>query len=194
VQTVPDASKNEELDSIIEYFGSMVRQIDSSLLDEWEKMRNPNWVAQEMAETPGQDLHTGPADITKNRKSFALLVRNEIFRIIRALSVQDYENALLLLHPEGVEAINNNWNADRFDSILKEYYSTDHSRICTDTPARSHKHSLIQVDEETDQWKVQQILIDPEENNDWGINFVVDLALSRQYSKPILSIEHIGPL
>src|SRR5690606_18965412 len=35
--TVPDDAKNEELVDIIEWLGELVRQTDSSLLDEWEK-------------------------------------------------------------------------------------------------------------------------------------------------------------
>ena len=38
-QTVPEAARTEELDDIIEWLGELVRQVDSSLLDEWEQLR-----------------------------------------------------------------------------------------------------------------------------------------------------------
>ncbi len=38
-QTVPDAAKNDQLREMELYLGTMIRQVDSSLLDEWEKMR-----------------------------------------------------------------------------------------------------------------------------------------------------------
>ncbi len=41
-QTVPDDAKTEELIDLIEWLGEMVRQVDSSLLDEWERLANPD--------------------------------------------------------------------------------------------------------------------------------------------------------
>ena len=40
-QTVPDEAKTEELRDLIEWLGELVRQVDSSLLDEWERLRQP---------------------------------------------------------------------------------------------------------------------------------------------------------
>ncbi len=51
IQTVPENSKNDEIDAIIVYLGSMIRQIDSSLLDEWERLRDPKWVSREIDDT-----------------------------------------------------------------------------------------------------------------------------------------------
>src|SRR5579863_4816417 len=39
-QTVPDEAKTEELSDLIEWLGEIVRQVDSSLLDEWERLRD----------------------------------------------------------------------------------------------------------------------------------------------------------
>ena len=44
-QTVPDAAKNEAVREMELYLGTMLRQVDSSLLDEWERMRDPNYLA-----------------------------------------------------------------------------------------------------------------------------------------------------
>ena len=38
-QTVPDAAKNDQIREMELYLGTTLRQVDSSLLDEWEKMR-----------------------------------------------------------------------------------------------------------------------------------------------------------
>ena len=40
-QTVPEDARTEELTDLIEWLGELVRQVDSSLLDEWERLRNP---------------------------------------------------------------------------------------------------------------------------------------------------------
>jgi hypothetical protein len=39
---VPDAAKNDAVREMEIYLGTMIRQVDSSLLDEWEKMRDPS--------------------------------------------------------------------------------------------------------------------------------------------------------
>ena len=41
-QTVPERVRTDELDDIIEWLGETVRQIDSSLLDEWEALTDPD--------------------------------------------------------------------------------------------------------------------------------------------------------
>jgi hypothetical protein len=48
-QTVPERIRTEELDDIIEWLGETVRQIDSSLLDEWEALTDPDAVARALA-------------------------------------------------------------------------------------------------------------------------------------------------
>ena len=42
VQTVPVDVESEEFDDLTEWLGEMIRRVDSSLLDEWEKLRNPD--------------------------------------------------------------------------------------------------------------------------------------------------------
>ena len=41
-QTVPDEAKTEELTDLIEWLGELVRQVDSSLIDEWERLSHPD--------------------------------------------------------------------------------------------------------------------------------------------------------
>jgi len=43
-------------------------------------------------------------------------------------------------------------------------------------------------------WRVQQMLIDPEELNDWVAEFEVDLPQSRAAKEPHLRLRKIGTL
>ena len=43
-------------------------------------------------------------------------------------------------------------------------------------------------------WRVQQMLVDPEEHNDWVAEFEVDLTQSRQTGEPALRLRRIGSL
>ncbi|MCZ9339268.1 DUF3516 domain-containing protein, partial [Streptomyces sp. TRM76130] len=48
--TVPDDLKSDDLQDLIEWLGEMVRQVDSSLLDEWEQLANPAVMTAEEAQ------------------------------------------------------------------------------------------------------------------------------------------------
>jgi hypothetical protein len=41
---------------------------------------------------------------------------------------------------------------------------------------------------------VQQMLVDPEENNDWVAEFEVDLVESRKLGEPVLKLRRLGSL
>jgi hypothetical protein len=43
-------------------------------------------------------------------------------------------------------------------------------------------------------WRIQQMLIDPEEKNDWVAEFELDLPQSRAAAEPILRLRKIGAL
>ena len=43
-QTVPDAHRSPDLETIIEWLGETIRQTDSSLIDEWEALSHPDEV------------------------------------------------------------------------------------------------------------------------------------------------------
>ena len=62
-QTVPERVKTDELDDIIEWLGETVRQTDSSLLDEWEALTDPESVARAAAAAAaGEPLAAAAAD------------------------------------------------------------------------------------------------------------------------------------
>ena len=71
----------EELTDIIEWLGEVVRQTDSSLLDEWEQLVDPDLSVVELVET------TPPVrTITSNVRAFRVLVRNAMFRRVELLA------------------------------------------------------------------------------------------------------------
>src|SRR5262249_18448422 len=62
-QTVPDDAKTEELIDLTEWLGELVRQVDSSLIDEWEELRNPS----DNSDAPVQ---SAPMRLTTNIRAF----------------------------------------------------------------------------------------------------------------------------
>jgi hypothetical protein len=71
-QTVPDTAKDDAVREMELYLATLLRQIDSSLLEEWEKMRDPNYRPrgeQREVRPPGAD--EAAADITRDWKAFS---------------------------------------------------------------------------------------------------------------------------
>ena len=186
VQTVPAWAKDEGVDDIITTFGAIVRQVDSSLLDEWERLKNP-YELFEPAPDRDELEPAGSMDITKDEKAFTVLVRNEIFRLVRALARRDWAEAarITAASPE-VEAS----EASKIEKALAPFFQA-HQLIRIDPEARSPKHTTIDRSS-AEAWRVRQVLLDAEEDNDWYFDASIDLVRSREAARPILSLERIG--
>jgi len=204
-QTVPDAAKNEVVREMELYLATMIRQIDSSLLEEWEKMRDPNYQRAETREVRPPGAEEAAADITRDPKAFTAAIRNRIFTFLRGLVNGDYEAALSLLcpaseasptTPEGngsPDAEGQPWTAARLAETLDAYHA-EHERICLDPNARNLRHTYVLPAEDKRSWRVQQMLVDPEEHNDWVAEFEVDLAASRTNGEPAVRLRRMGRL
>jgi hypothetical protein len=85
------------------------------------------------------------------------------------------------------------WNAERLDTFMEQYHASHH-RICLDPNARNARHTYVKVSEDKRSWRVQQMLVDPEEHNDWVAEFDVDLDESRKANEPVIRLARIGVL
>lgn len=191
-QTVPDLSKSDELKAIEVYFGTMIRDVDSSLLDEWEVMRNPKAAGALKELTEQATLLQPPHDVTRDRKTFTVFVRNEIFRFLRALALREYPIALAMVValPEEEKIV---YSAKELEALMATY-DADHARINIDPQARHPSHTTIRVQDQGVAWTVEQVLTDPDGHNDWVMEFTVDMDKSREAAKPVLSLVRIGPI
>ena len=191
-QTVPDTAKNDQVREMEIYLGTMIRKVDSSLLDEWEKMRDPNYQRGEAQEVRPPGAEEAAADITRDTKVFTASIRNRIFIFLRGLVVADYETAIANL-ASPLDADGATWTADRLNKIM-EAYESDHERLCLDPNARNARHTYVTPSEDKKTWRVQQMLVDPKEDNDWVAEFEMDLGESRQLGEPALRLRRIGSL
>jgi superfamily II RNA helicase len=191
-QTVPDAAKNDQVREMEVYLGTMIRQVDSSLLDEWEKMRDPNYLRAETKEIRPPGAEAAELDITRDTKAFTAAIRVRIFSFLRGLVIGDFEQALAhLTSPNDLEG--QPWSAERLQQVLEAFHA-DHERINLDPNARNARHTYVVPSEDKKTWRVQQMLVDPEEHNDWVAELVVDLEESRKRAEPSLQLSRIGSL
>ena len=97
-QTVPDGVKTDEVREMELYLRTLLRQVDSSLEDEWERMRDPDYRPLAAA-ARGEDLRPPGAeaaapDITRDAKAFTAAIRTRIFTFLRAWAIGDHAAAL----------------------------------------------------------------------------------------------------
>lgn len=192
-QTVPDTAKTEPVRELEFYLHTMIRQVDSSLLEAWERLQHPGVAAPEAApelRPPGAEAAV--RDLTRDTATFTAALRNRIFTFLRAWSTDDTEAALETLdRPEDREG--RAWTADRLRQIHDEYLA-GHARLLLDPEARNLRHTHLETAKETGNWQVGQMLIDPDALNDWVAAFEVDLARSREQQEAVLRLLDLGPL
>jgi hypothetical protein len=171
VQSVPMNAATEEIDELIDWLGATIKAVDSSLIEEWERLTHPD------AEVGTTDLAAEVAiDITANRRAFRVMVRNQVFAWVRSLARRRYDEL-----PEGVAPV--------VAEALAEYWA-EHGEIRTDNAARAQL--LVHISEERDRWRVRQTLLDPEETGEWFLDAEVDLERSRSEEQPVLALVRIA--
>ncbi len=179
-RTVPDAARTEELDDIVEWLGELVRQVDSSLLDEWEQLRSgTDEDGAGTGPTP-----TGPPRVTANARAFRVLVRNAMFRRVELAARRDWWALGDLDAADG-------WDADAWREALEPYFE-EHADIGTGPDARGPQRLI--VEEQPGHWLVRQILDDPAGDHDWGFSADVDLAASDEAGEAVLTLTDVGQL
>ncbi|NDL60922.1 DEAD/DEAH box helicase [Phytoactinopolyspora mesophila] len=181
-QNVPEEIRSEELGDLIEWLGELVRQVDSSLLDEWEKLQNPE--ALEGDDAFDAVAADQPRPVTANRRAFMVSVRNAMFRRVELAAREDWA-ALGELDTES------GWDADSWADALDPYFD-EHNDMGIGPDARSPK--MLLVTEHPDRWELRQIIDDPEGDHDWGISAVVDLAASNEAGHPVVEVTDAGRL
>ncbi len=194
VQSVPETAKDDTLREMEIYLAAMLKQVDSSLLEEWEKMRDPNYVARgEQPEVRPPGAEEAARDITRDPKAFLACIRVRIFTFLGALLGDDLETAVALANPEPPPPDETLWTTERLRSALQEFH-VEHERIRLDPEARNLRHTHVTPSEDKRTWRVQQMLIDPEEANDWVAEFEVDLPASKEKAEPVLRLAKLGAL
>ncbi len=193
-QTVPEEFRTEELEDIIEWLGETVRQTDSSLLDEWEALTDPESVA-EAAEREASGAPAPPArPITGNERAFAVMVRNALFHRVQ-LAARDRFDLLADLDTQAaamsVPAVSPSMNAVAWEEALGTYWS-EHESMGWGQEARSPELLIIDKTAGPGTWSVRQVIDDPEEHHDFAIVATVDLDSSDAAGEPVIRTESFG--
>jgi superfamily II RNA helicase len=179
-QTVPDDAKTDELADIIEWLGELVRQVDSSLIDEWEKLTHPD----DGPEAVLAAVRAQPKGVTSNPRAFRVLVRNAMFRRVTLAALRHHDELGELDGADG-------WRSRDWAAALDDYFE-EYDEIGTGPDARGP--GMIVITEGAREWTVRQIFDDPAGDHDWGISATVDLAASDEEGTAVVHVTAVGPV
>lgn len=196
-QTVPEAHRAPEVEDVVEWLGETVRQTDSSLLDEWEALSDPDHAA------PGLSHHEPPPPprpLSRQERPFRVMVRNAMWARVDAVARDDVTGLVRLERaaadrtdpPREVVVGRSVW-----DAALEDYYA-EHDRVLTDGDARGPDLLLLGPERTGEPAgapegttarvrDVRQTLHDPEGHHDWVIEAVVDCDATDESGELVLA-------
>jgi superfamily II RNA helicase len=174
--SVPAAARTEAVEDLTAWLGELVRQVDSSLLDEWEQLAGPD-----SPDSP--EVRPEARQLTDNIRAFTVLVRNALFRRVELAAREAYPELADLDAGQG-------WDEQAWREALSGYYA-EYDTIGIGPQARGRE--LFVLTTEPDRWLVRQILDDPDGDRDWAITAEIDLAASNEAGEAVVQITGVGP-
>ncbi len=170
-KSVPAQYMTEELDDVITWLGELIRQVDSSLIDEWAHMADEDTPVDQA--TVERELAFGvedPTALTANRRAFTIMVRNYFFRLVELFAYEKEDRLADML-----DYLDRDDKPD-WGAAMDDYFD-EYDDIGTDQEARG-KELFSLGDTSGRSWNVRQILQDPEGDNSFQLHGVVDLDAS----------------
>ena len=129
-QTIPPVFKDEELEAAEEHLETLVRQTDSSLLDEWEKLGTVD------SQSASPDTNSQPKEEqTKPPTPKPPNPHQMVWTFLKAISDHRYTDAAAQLASNGEKK----WDAPQLEDLFYPFFE-NHSYLRLDPEARNKKH------------------------------------------------------
>jgi len=179
-RNLPESARNDEVVEVIAFLRAMLARVDSSLVEEWENLIDPNRVA---TATPEAVPDRAPRRL--DRRSFDARVRAEMHLFLHALAHRDFEAAAACVaNPE-------DWDAERLETEFAPLYATSAGPRADPEARKSH---WTRIEERTEKsgvlrFEVVQTLIDDEGEGDAQIEAEVELVEAKMPAGTMLRIK-----
>jgi len=177
-QTVPPVYKTEDFLECETWLKELLEGVDSSLLDEWERLRDPNYVANIDREDPPDKVKI---PLSQRKKEFESQIRTRVMEAVKYLSYEKAEDFLACFDSISESSLTVESLYDWFDL----YYET-HQVIRLDPEARNKKYWRMR--EQGEDLMAQQVLVDSDMKNDFLLDVRVDRSASDLADRPVLSL------
>ena len=177
-QSIPDEYNTPELEDIVVWLGELIRQVDSSLVDEWAQMAGEDSPIDQ--DTVDRELVFGvedPTALTANRRAFTIMVRNYMFRLVQLFALEKEDRLADLL--DYLDEVPD------FGAILDDYFD-EYDDIDSGPEARGPEFFRL-GDTDSRAWSVRQIIKDPDGDHAYQFVATVDLDASDEAGEVRLS-------
>jgi len=177
-QSIPDEYNTPELEDIVVWLGELIRQVDSSLVDEWAQMAGEDSPIDQ--DTVDRELAFGvedPTALTANRRAFTIMVRNYMFRLVQLFALEKEDRLAELL--DYLDEVPD------FGAILDDYFD-EYDDIDSGPEARGPEFFRL-GDTDSRAWSVRQIIKDPDGDHAYQFVATVDLDASDEVGEVRLS-------
>ena len=134
-QTVPATHRTEELDLLVEWLGETVRQVDSSLLDEWEALSDPEHASREVLD---HEPPPPPRPLSQRGRVFDVMVRNALWRRVDLVAKDDLDGLEALDATDEPAEFTRDGLGPRDRGLLRRAQAGPHGRGCP--RARPSRH------------------------------------------------------
>ncbi len=211
-QNVPPTHRTPALEDLIAALRAALATVDTSLLEEWERLRD--------GAPRDEDATAAPVDVSANPRAFQARIRAELHALVRALASGAWEEAAACLRPFSVggggHPLRNAspdgtddppaWDAPQLDAAMAPFLAV-HGALGFDARARLVHHTTVRPDG-PHRWTVRHALLtphqpgpaalhgfeDPDAPDDddgatgWTLEAVVDLREDTHPRGPLLTL------
>ncbi|QNH96115.1 DEAD/DEAH box helicase [Corynebacterium anserum] len=177
--SVPAEHRTEELEDIIVWLGELIRQVDSSLLDEWAQMGDEDSPITQQQVAEHAFGVEDPSALSSNPRALMRMVRNYFFRRVELFA---FEKEAELEELDAYLESPPDW-----PTAMDDYFD-EYSDIGLDAGARAAHMIRIQQKQgwdgpDANLWSVRQMLDDPEGDHGWAFEGEVDLAATDEHGE-----------
>ncbi|MDK4293857.1 DEAD/DEAH box helicase [Corynebacterium accolens] len=177
-QSIPDEYTTPQIEDIIIWLGELIRQVDSSLVDEWAQMAGEDSPIDQ--DTLDRELAFGvedPTALTANRRAFGIMVRNYMFRLAQLFALEEEDRL--------AEVLDYLDEVPDFGAVLDDYFD-EYDDIDTGPEARGPEYFRLE-ESSSRSWPVRQIIKDPAGDRAYQFVATVDLDASDEAGEVRLS-------
>ena len=180
VRSIPSSLKTEEIEDMAAFFRSMVVRVDSSLLQAWEQMIQPNEESSEASTSPRE------YDLALDVRGLRARIRGELQSIVRCLAAKQYDEVQSLLHPSA-RAL---WERDAVEAALEPFYDRYETIIADDRARKTHLSVINEIEPRV--WRVRQVLLDEADDRYFALDGEVDLRDEKNPAEPLVRLKTIA--
>jgi superfamily II DNA/RNA helicase len=187
-QNVPDSAKTDAVWDVVGYLRAILERTDTSLIEEWESLIHPELRFQGESSRAGhrrlvaQELISDPRRLTSR-------VRGELHTLVAALSRREWDEAADAVRQRDRDE-QNLWPGERFAAAMEPFFDRFGTLVFDHRSRLADKTTVNRTGDLT--WTAVQVLCDPEGEDLWCIETLVDLSDVEQLEGPIIAVTRIG--